>query len=67
MKNPKKGESYAEMYPEITAEVIQRLLKESPRLTPECSNCQGQSIETGYVELWDGVCPECGRLVEAPQ
>lgn len=30
-----------------------------------CSNCQGENAKNGYVELWDGVCPECGRLVDA--
>jgi len=30
----------------------------------ECPNCQGENAEYGYVELWDGVCPECGRIVD---
>lgn len=31
----------------------------------ECPNCQGENAKTGYVELWDGVCADCGRKVEA--
>lgn len=30
---------------------------------PVCGNCQGENARTGYVESWDGVCPDCGRRV----
>jgi Zn finger protein HypA/HybF involved in hydrogenase expression len=30
----------------------------------KCWNCQGKNAKVGYVELWDGKCPECGRQVE---
>ena len=29
----------------------------------ECPNCQGENATNGYVELWDGICPECGRKI----
>jgi len=29
-----------------------------------CTNCQGENARTGYVELWDGICPDCGRGVK---
>lgn len=30
----------------------------------KCTNCSKENQRTGYVELWDGVCPECGNVVE---
>jgi len=30
---------------------------------PECTNCQGENRETGFVENWDGKCPDCGRQI----
>ena len=26
----------------------------------ECPNCSEENRKTGYVESWDGVCPDCG-------
>ncbi|MFA5773702.1 MAG: hypothetical protein WC908_03455 [Candidatus Paceibacterota bacterium] len=30
----------------------------------ECPNCQGENAKTGYVEDWDGICPDCGRKIK---
>jgi hypothetical protein len=44
-------------------------LREWFRGTPDdgCANCQGENAKTGYVELWDGVCPDCSRVVQKVQ
>jgi DNA polymerase-3 subunit beta len=28
-----------------------------------CANCDPENLEHGYVESWDGVCPDCGRQI----
>lgn len=42
------------------------IAKEGSEKTPHtsfCPNCMGENLKTGYVELWDNICPECGRKV----
>jgi predicted RNA-binding Zn-ribbon protein involved in translation (DUF1610 family) len=29
----------------------------------ECQNCGKENTKSGYVDSWDGVCPDCGRVV----
>ena len=31
--------------------------------TEDCGNCQGENAKTGFVESWDGKCPDCGSVV----
>ena len=41
---------------------------EPPQDQETCTNCQDpENIKNGYVELWDGFCPDCGRLVDPLQ
>lgn len=28
-----------------------------------CPNCDRENLATGYVESWDGKCPNCGRII----
>ena len=36
-------------------------------VTPFCGNCQGENAKTGYVENWDGKCPDCGNTIKEVQ
>ena len=41
---------------------LQKALNKYQKRT-SCNNCQGQNAKTGYVENWDGICPDCGRTI----
>ena len=32
----------------------------------ECANCSAENREHGYVESWDGICPDCGCPIDRP-
>lgn len=33
----------------------------------KCDNCSKENKETGFVESWDGMCPDCGGLTGNPE
>jgi len=50
--------------------ILQKLVAEfaleelDKKIKEFCPNCQGENAKTGYVEEWDGLCPECGRKIK---